>query len=85
MEPLNISTVQPIVFSKRETEVLKLIAQGKTSKEIAVELLLSIETIESHRKRMIKKVQTKNVYGVMAYGFFAGILKPEDVGLSNVQ
>lgn len=74
----------PAIFTRREKEILQLIASGKTSKEIAQILELSIETIGTHRKRMIKKINSNNLYEVLAYGFFTGVIKSEDIGLSFI-
>ncbi|MBS1636958.1 MAG: response regulator transcription factor [Bacteroidetes bacterium] len=52
-------------LSAREVEILKLIAQEKTSAKIAEELNLSINTIESHRKNIFYKLQVKNVAGMI--------------------
>ncbi len=52
-------------LTKRETEILKLIALGKTSVQIAEELFLSPLTIETHRKRMMSKFKTKNMMSLI--------------------
>ena len=49
---------QPL--SDRETEVLKYVAQGKTTKEIASILFVSVRTIETHRVNMMKKMEVQN-------------------------
>jgi DNA-binding CsgD family transcriptional regulator len=43
------------MFTKREQDVLKCIIEGKTSKQIAGELFLSIHTVNTHRKRIMAK------------------------------
>lgn len=48
------------VLSKKETEVLKYIAAGKSSKEIAEKLGLSIRTVSNHRANMLKKTMLNN-------------------------
>src|SRR5438552_10035759 len=48
-------------LSPRELQVLRLIAEGKTSKEIAVLLDISLETIRSYRKMMMKKLSATNI------------------------
>jgi DNA-binding NarL/FixJ family response regulator len=51
----------PDLLTARETEVLKLVAEGKSSKEIAVILCLSIRTVDNHRSNIMKKLNiTKN-------------------------
>lgn len=52
-------------LSEREVEVLLLIAKEYTSAKIAEELNLSVNTIESHRKNIFKKLQVKNVAGMV--------------------
>jgi DNA-binding NarL/FixJ family response regulator len=43
------------LFSKRERDILKCIVEGKTSKQIAEELFLSIHTVQTHRKKIMSK------------------------------
>jgi len=54
-------------LTNRETDVLKLIAKEQSSKAIAVELSISINTVETHRKNLIKKLNVKNVVGLALY------------------
>lgn len=49
-----------MLLSRREIEVLRLIAQGLTNQEIADKLFVSTSTIDSHRKNLISKLQVKN-------------------------
>ncbi|NTE00756.1 response regulator transcription factor [Agrobacterium tumefaciens] len=48
-------------LTKREKQILELIAQGKTSQAIGEELFLSPLTIDTHRKNLLQKFQVKNV------------------------
>jgi DNA-binding NarL/FixJ family response regulator len=48
------------VLTKREKEILELIAEGLTNQEIAVKLFLNSTTIDSHRKNMLTKFKVKN-------------------------
>ena len=48
-------------LTNREKEILKLLAEGKTSNTIAEELFLSPLTVDTHRKNIIQKFQVKNV------------------------
>ncbi len=50
---------QPLL-TRREIEVLKLIAEGLTNHEIADKLFVSASTVDSHRKNLISKLQAKN-------------------------
>lgn len=49
-----------VSITKREEEILKLIAQGLTNNEISEQLGLSVRTVESHRYNLIKKLNLKN-------------------------
>jgi len=63
------------VFSQREREVLGLLSQGKSSKEIADALFITERTVESHRKNMIGKVKVKNTVELIAYASALGVIK----------
>ena len=54
-------------LTEREVEVLRLITKEYNSLQIADELHLSINTIESHRKKLIKKLNVKNAVGLAMY------------------
>lgn len=61
-------------LSTREKEILRLISQEKTTKEIAHHLYLSDHTVFSHRKNLLEKLQVKNTAGLVRRGFELGIL-----------
>lgn len=50
----------PVPLSPRELEVLKLVSEGKTTKEIANELFVSTRTVETHRANMMRKLEVMN-------------------------
>lgn len=52
-------------ITKRELEVLKLIAEEKTTTEISEQLFISVNTVESHRKNLISKFQVRNSVGLV--------------------
>lgn len=54
-------------LTSRELDVLKLICEGYNSKEIAEELFISINTVETHRKKIIQKFNVKNSIGIVRY------------------
>lgn len=62
------------VLSKRETEVLQLIAEGLTNAEIANKLFTSKRTIETHRQNIIGKTQTKNTASLIRFAVSEGIV-----------
>ncbi|MCP3929248.1 MAG: response regulator transcription factor [Bacteroidetes bacterium] len=57
----------PISLTKREKEILKLIAMEYTGKEIAAELHISINTVETHRRNLLRKLKAKNTAGLVRY------------------
>lgn len=61
-------------LSKREIEIIKLIAQENTTKEIAQKLFISVNTVETHRKNILSKLNVKNSAGVIKYALQNGIL-----------
>lgn len=62
------------MLSNREKEVLRLIGDELTSKEIAFKLGVSISTIESHRRNLFKKLKTKSVVGLIKEAINAGLI-----------
>lgn len=54
-------------LTKREMEILKLICEGLSSKDISEKLFISINTVETHRKRILLKFNVKNSVGVVKY------------------
>lgn len=62
------------VFTKREKEVLALIAEGLTNQEIADKLFISQLTVISHRKSLLEKTESKNTAQLIKYCFEFGLL-----------
>lgn len=62
-------------LSPRELQVLRLVADGKTSKEIAVMLDLGLQTVRSYRKTMMKKLGVNNVAGLTQLALAAGLTR----------
>ena len=61
-------------LSDRETEVLILVAQGLSSKEIADRLFISIHTVNTHRKNITRKTGIKSVAGLAVYATLHNLL-----------
>ena len=61
-------------LSDRETEVLLLVAQGCSSKEIADRLCISIHTVNTHRKNITRKTGIKSVAGLTVYATLHNLL-----------
>ena len=62
------------VLTKREKEILTLIASEFTNEEIANKLKLSKRTVDSHRQNIINKLGVKNTAGLIKYAFKIGII-----------
>ena len=62
-------------LSPRELQVLRMVAEGKTSKEIAVMLDLGLQTVRSYRKTMMKKLSVNNVASLTQLALSAGITR----------
>ncbi len=60
-------------LSRRELQVMRLVADGKTSKEIAVMLDLGLQTVRSYRKTMMRKLGLNNVAGLTQLAVSTGI------------
>jgi DNA-binding NarL/FixJ family response regulator len=63
-------------LTPREVEVLKLIAEGKTSKEIAELLVLSIKTVERHRADILHRLGMRDRVDLTRYAIRRGLIEP---------
>lgn len=61
-------------LSKREREVLVMIAQGLATREIADQLFIAIRTVETHRKAILEKLGVNNVAGMVRIAVQEGLL-----------
>lgn len=59
-------------LTKREKEILRLIAEGKSSKEIACQLFISIRTVQNHRDHIRNKLGIKKVAELIRYAIHSG-------------
>ena len=64
------------VMTPRERQVLQLVAEGKTTKEIATTLNLSLKTAESYRARLMQKLNIHNTAGLVRYAIRRGLIQP---------
>ena len=65
-------------LTNREIEVLKLVAEGLTSKEIAELLSISIRTVEHHRANLLKKLNLKNTADLIKHAIQNGFINTDD-------
>jgi DNA-binding NarL/FixJ family response regulator len=62
-------------LTSREAEVLQLIAEGFSNKQIAAELSISIKTVEKHRQQVMNKLNIHDVAGLTRYGISKGMVE----------
>lgn len=63
-------------LTQRQIEILRMIAQGKASKEIAYELGLSSKTVDVHRARIMQRLQINDIASLTLYAVRKGLIKP---------
>ncbi len=66
--------ITPQSLSEKQREVLKLIAEGYTTKEIAAQLYISTRTVETHRATIIKKLNVKNTAELIKVAAKSGLV-----------
>jgi DNA-binding NarL/FixJ family response regulator len=66
------------LLSTREREIMQLLAEGKTIKQIAGQLFLSIKTIYTHRNQIMKKLQVKNMAELTKLALRDGLITQQD-------
>ena len=64
-------------LSARQREVLQLIAEGRSTREIAERLNLSVKTIETHRAQLMQRLEIFDVAGLTRYALRIGLIDPE--------
>jgi DNA-binding NarL/FixJ family response regulator len=65
------------LLTPRQREILQLIAEGKSSKQIAQILEASVKTIESHRASLMERLDIHDVAGLVRYAIRHGLVSPE--------
>jgi two-component system response regulator NreC len=63
-------------LAPRERQVLQLVAEGNTSKEIASQLGLSVKTVDSYRARVMEKLDVHETAGLVRYAIRHGVIEP---------
>ncbi len=67
---------EPDPLTEREREVLKLVAEGHTTREIANELVISEKTVERHRSRLLEKLGMRDRVDLTRYAIRRGLVEP---------
>jgi DNA-binding NarL/FixJ family response regulator len=61
-------------LTKRQTEILRMIALGSSTKEVAFQLGISIKTVETHRAHLMKRLDIREVAGLVRYAIRSGLI-----------
>ena len=64
-------------LTPRQREILQLIAEGQSTKEIAYTLKLSVKTVETHRAQLMDRLEIYDVAGLVRYALRVGLIAPE--------
>lgn len=65
-------------LTPRQREILTLVAEGKSTKEIAHGLKLSVKTVETHRAQLMERLSIHDVAGLVKYALHMGLIPPVD-------
>lgn len=71
---LEASSTTNVAMTSREREILQLIAEGFTAKEIAAHVFLSIKTVETHRRNIMQKLNMRSVAEMTKYAIREGLV-----------
>lgn len=65
-------------LTPRQREILQLLVEGRTTKEIAKLLYISVKTVETHRAQLMERLGIHDVAGLVRYAIRMGLVTPED-------
>ncbi|MDX6384290.1 MAG: hypothetical protein QOK48_1863, partial [Blastocatellia bacterium] len=60
-------------ISPRQSQILKLIAEGETTKQVAMHLAISVKTVETHRSALMRRIGVRDVAGLVRYAVKVGL------------
>ena len=66
------------ILTPRQLEILQLVAEGSSTKQIAHKLSLSVKTVETHRSQLMDRLGIRDVAGLVRYAIRVGIIRSED-------
>ena len=73
---LNNDTAVLDPLTQRERQVLQLIAEGKSNKEISLELGMSVKTVETHRRNLMAKLNIHETASLVRHAIKIGLIQP---------
>ena len=65
------------VLTRRQREILELIAKGRTAKDIAYRLRLSVKTVETHRAQIMERLDIHDIAGLVRFAIRVGLVSSE--------
>jgi len=65
------------ILTPRQREILQLVAEGQTTKEIARTLHISAKTVETHRMQLMERLGIHDVAGLVRFAIRVGLVRPE--------
>ena len=65
-------------LTARQTQVLRLIANGRMNKQIALELNISVKTVECHRTQLMDRLKIRDIAGLVRFAIRVGLVRLED-------
>lgn len=69
-----LTTLNRSIFTKRELEILTLISDGNSNKQIAKHIVISEATVKAHRKNILKKAEGKNIVQIIKESIKVGVI-----------
>lgn len=69
---------EPVALTSRQREILQLIAEGHSTREIAIRLSISIKTVETHRAQIMRRIDIHDVAGLTRYALRIGLIQADD-------
>jgi DNA-binding NarL/FixJ family response regulator len=72
IKDLSDESIKKIALSPREKEVLRLISQGLQAKEVADQLNIELNTVQTHKNNLMRKTGSRNVQDLTRYGVLNG-------------
>ena len=73
-EPAVSSATTTAPLTARELEIVQLLAEGKANKQVAVELGISVRTVETHRRHIMQKLRIRSLVELLFYAIQHGIV-----------
>jgi DNA-binding NarL/FixJ family response regulator len=75
--PATGTTPAPDNLTPRQREILQLVAEGKSTKDVARLLDLSVKTVEAHRGQIMERLEIHDLAGLVRYAIRTGLVSPE--------